>query len=436
MDRDSCWERAARLTVLANEMTAELERLREYLAQLPPQTYESLGEQARLILTTAESEAERLRTEAAEAAEHMQQEAADYAQEQGDAADTYSLELRQDTEDAVARALEAAEAEARTTVAEAAQEAEDLRRQAEESLREMRRRTAEVLEEQENDQAGKWAAAEQEMAAQEADMQQRIAALEERGEARIAEAQRYYAKMEETARDIDEEAAARGADLIAQAEAEAARVERATERVLREHEERREELRSHMAHVRSSLATLMGKDPDAVEQEPAEQEQAEQERADAGGTADAQDSGHVYDVAADGAEDVREHTEELQEAPSEEAHAYEEAHASEEPRTYEEVPSGETAPSGGAAAAYEDETPRPRRDTRQARRRPGRGGHARNPAAGHGELSRRSPSRRPGSQPFSAGAPSAPSRRSPWTGKRRGAKSSAARASSPATAAP
>ena len=48
-DRDAAWERAARLTVLAKEMEAEAERLREEVAQLGPQTYEALGDQARRL---------------------------------------------------------------------------------------------------------------------------------------------------------------------------------------------------------------------------------------------------------------------------------------------------------------------------------------------------------------------------------------------------
>src|SRR5882757_5888031 len=47
--RDAAWERAARLTVLAKEMDAEAERLREVVARLVPQTYETLGEGARRI---------------------------------------------------------------------------------------------------------------------------------------------------------------------------------------------------------------------------------------------------------------------------------------------------------------------------------------------------------------------------------------------------
>ncbi|MEU6127496.1 cellulose-binding protein, partial [Streptomyces sp. NPDC047123] len=55
-ERDGSWERAARLTVLAKEMEAEAERLRDVVSRLAPQTYETLGERARQILALAETE--------------------------------------------------------------------------------------------------------------------------------------------------------------------------------------------------------------------------------------------------------------------------------------------------------------------------------------------------------------------------------------------
>ena len=60
-DRDASWERAARLTVLAKEMEAELEELRERVVRLAPQTYETLGERARRIFQLGQEEAAALR---------------------------------------------------------------------------------------------------------------------------------------------------------------------------------------------------------------------------------------------------------------------------------------------------------------------------------------------------------------------------------------
>ncbi|KOG62255.1 cellulose-binding protein [Streptomyces griseoflavus] len=262
IDRDSCWERAARLTVLANEMTAELAELREYVRQLPPQTYESLGDQARLILTTAESEAARLRKDAEEAAERAREEAEAYERQITEATDRAAQELRDEAEDWARRRVAAAWSEADGIEAAAAKDAEQWRSEAAEALRQMERRTAQMLREQEEEQTEQWDALGRDLAAQEADLEQRVAELEELGRAKVAEAERFRAEAEEAARHRDEDAEARAADLLAQARIEVERIERATERILREHAERREKVREHMTHVRNTLAALTGKAPD------------------------------------------------------------------------------------------------------------------------------------------------------------------------------
>ncbi|KOU00528.1 cellulose-binding protein [Streptomyces sp. NRRL F-5755] len=265
IDRDSCWERAARLTVLANEMTAELAELREYVRQLPPQTYESLGDQARLILTTAESEAARLRKDAEEAAERAREEAEAYERQITEATDRAAQELRDEAEDWARRRVAAAWSEADGIEAAAAKDAEQWRSEAAEALRQMERRTAQMLREQEEEQTEQWDALGRDLAAQEADLEQRVAELEELGRAKVAEAERFRAETEEAARHRDEDAEARAADLLAQARIEVERIERATERILREHAERREKVREHMTHVRNTLAALTGKAPDEDE---------------------------------------------------------------------------------------------------------------------------------------------------------------------------
>ncbi|MFF3273303.1 cellulose-binding protein [Streptomyces chrestomyceticus] len=283
VDRDSCWERAARLTVLANEMTAELAELQEYVRQLPPQTYESLGDQARLILTTAESEAARLRKEAEEAAERARDEAEAYARQIQEAAERAAQELRDETEDQARRTVEAAWAEADGIEAAAVKDAGQWRTAAQDALHEMEQRTTAMLREQEQEQTEEWEAAGRDLAAQEADLELRVAELEELGRAKVAEAERFLAEAEEAARHRDEDAEARAADLLAQARVEVERIERATDRILREHTERREKVREHMTHVRNTLAALTGKAPD--EDEPA------------GGTA-AEDGGDVAGAGA------------------------------------------------------------------------------------------------------------------------------------------
>ena len=63
-DRDAAWERAARLTVLANEMTAECAALRDVVSTLSPPTYESLGKGALDLLRLVEEEATSVREQA------------------------------------------------------------------------------------------------------------------------------------------------------------------------------------------------------------------------------------------------------------------------------------------------------------------------------------------------------------------------------------
>ncbi|MFJ9414493.1 cellulose-binding protein [Streptomyces sp. NPDC101227] len=268
VDRDACWERAARLTVLANEMDAELAQLQEYVAQLPPQTYESLGEPARLILTTAQSEAERLWAEAQVAAEQIREEAMGHADQIRDAADAAARELRAEAEEWARRAEEAARAEAADVAAAAASDAEQWRDEAAAVLTDTRHRADQMRRDQEKRQAEEWEAAGRELAGLEAETDRLVAEREAHGHAVLAEPRRKHAEAEEAARHSDEDAADRATAIVARARVEAERIERGTARVLREHEEERAEVQAHMNHVRNSLAALTGKDPEDLEDEP------------------------------------------------------------------------------------------------------------------------------------------------------------------------
>ncbi|MFE6778544.1 cellulose-binding protein [Streptomyces sp. NPDC057702] len=257
--RDAAWERAARLTVLANEMAAEAERLREVVAQLPPQTYAELGEGAQLILATAEREAERLRTDAEQAGQQATDAAAEYADATRDAAATAAAELRADADDWAERRLEQAEAAAVELRAEAEADAERWRREAVDELQLARERTRTLGEEQSQQHADRWEALGVEIAEREAALESRIAELAALGERTVAESQRAYATVEEAARHGQEDAEAQGEELVARARARAERVERETEQVLRLHAAEREELTEHMEHVRESLGALTGR---------------------------------------------------------------------------------------------------------------------------------------------------------------------------------
>lgn len=266
-DRDSCRQREHRLKEQVRELTEELERIQAYIAQMPPQTYESLGGKARLILTSSEEAAAHLLATTEGEAEREREAAAEYGRGLDEAAQAFSQETRAAAEDAGRRTVEAARARGRALYDEAEKDAADVRGEAEAALQEMRRRTAAMLQDLEDDHAERWDADGRELAGQSAEMDQYVADLEERGETVLAEVKRFYVEMEEAARHAQEDAEARAAALISQAELEARRIEHATARTVREHDERREELRSHMAHVRQSLAALTGQTP--VDEDPA-----------------------------------------------------------------------------------------------------------------------------------------------------------------------
>lgn len=126
-------------------------------------------------------------------------------------------------------------------------------------MAETRRRTAGVLAHQEQEHAERGKAADGEIARAEAATAEREAELTARGEALLAAARRELAETEEAARHGQEDAEARAAELLSGARMAEERVVRETERILREHEEGREEVQAHMAHVRNSLAALTGR---------------------------------------------------------------------------------------------------------------------------------------------------------------------------------
>ncbi|MCD9144517.1 cellulose-binding protein [Streptomyces albireticuli] len=257
--RDDAWERAARLTVLAREMEDEVARLAQVVAQLPPQTYEQLGHRAQGLLFTAQAEAAGLRERAEAASVELMDAAEGHARAVRDAAHEHAVAVRAEAEEWSRRALEAAEAVADDVGAVARREVKERREEALAALKEMRQRTAAVLADQEKGHAERWETAGREIAEREAALDVRIAAMEEYARNALAEAQRRYAEAEEAARHGQEDAEAQAAALISHARVREERVARDTERVLREHDERREELRAHMAHVRHSLAALTGK---------------------------------------------------------------------------------------------------------------------------------------------------------------------------------
>ncbi|MGC5563943.1 cellulose-binding protein [Streptomyces sp. FR-108] len=259
--RDAAWERAARLTVLAREMESEALRLREVVTGLVPQTYETLGDRARRLFELGEEEAAELRADAVRQARRTVDEARAAAERVREAARAQADEVRAGADERARHRLLAAQAEADEMRIAARREVKEGRGEALAALRETRRRAEHLVAEQEKEHAERWERAGCEAAEREAAFDARHEELVARAEESVAVAGRELAEARESARHLQEDADARAAELLAEARVREERVVRETERVLREHGERWDEVQTHMAHVRSSLATLTGRAP-------------------------------------------------------------------------------------------------------------------------------------------------------------------------------
>ncbi|MGW3815162.1 cellulose-binding protein [Streptomyces sp. NPDC005046] len=258
-ERDAAWERAARLTVLAKDMEAEAELLREAVTRLAPQTYEELGERARRIFQLGEEEAEALRDEARREARAVAEEAEAAGREVREAAQEYADEVRGEAGERARQRLLAARGEADEVRISARREVKENRGEVLAALREVRGRTEALLTGQDKEHTARWVEAERVAAEHEAAFDARHAERVARAEESVAAAERALAEAEESDRHRQEDAAARAAELLAEARVREERIVRETERVLREHGERWDDVRAHMDHVRSSLTSLTGR---------------------------------------------------------------------------------------------------------------------------------------------------------------------------------
>ncbi|MEU7303660.1 DivIVA domain-containing protein [Streptomyces sp. NPDC007189] len=258
-DRDAAWERAARLTVLAKDMEAEAARLRETVAQLPPQTYESLGEGAHRLFQRVLEEAADLRERARREAHQHVEDARAYADRVRREAQEAADALHAEADEHARRRLEAARAEAddlRTGTRRAVREG---RSAVLAEVREVRQRAAGMLAAQSREMAERWAGAEREEAGRVAALEARIAERMNRAETGLSDAGRALAEAEEYARHSQEEAHARAAEIIADARVREERIALETEQVLRAHGEAWDVVRAHMDHARSRLHSLTGR---------------------------------------------------------------------------------------------------------------------------------------------------------------------------------
>ncbi|WP_244189470.1 DivIVA domain-containing protein [Streptomyces incarnatus] len=257
-DRDAAWERAARLTVLAKEMEAEAPRMREVVAQLAPQTYESLGEGARRLYQVVLEEAADLRERTRRAAHECVAQAEARAESVRRGAREAADALCAEADDHARRVLDAARAEADGIRVGVRREVRQERSEALTALREARQRTTGMLDQQARRHAERWAGAEREEAERIAALDARHAEQVSRAEAALSDAERALAEAEEYARRSQEEARARAAEIIADARVREERIARETEEVLREHGETWDDVQTHMDDMRSSLISLTG----------------------------------------------------------------------------------------------------------------------------------------------------------------------------------
>ncbi|MGW2963353.1 cellulose-binding protein [Streptomyces sp. NPDC001220] len=258
-DRDAAWERAARLTVLAKDMEAEFARVRAVVEQLPPQTYETLGDRAQRIFRLVVDEASALRGNAQRALTDGVSQAAECAENERCTAREEADALRADAEERARQFLLAARAEADEIRIGARLEVKEARGEALAALREVRQRTTGMLAEQAKEHAERWIQAEDEEAARVAEADVQMADRIARAEAALSEAKRALGEAEEWQHRSQEAARVRAEEILAEARVREERIARDTERVLREHGETWDDVQAHMDHMRDSLMTLTGR---------------------------------------------------------------------------------------------------------------------------------------------------------------------------------
>jgi DivIVA domain-containing protein len=257
-DRDAAWERAARLTVLANDMDAECADLRHRVDALGPVSFAALGTGAQELLQLVEDEAAAVRDRAEVEAQYAR-----------DAADTARRTLQDEVRAASSARLAAAEDQAQRVLDEACgraaeilgaarAEADAVRGEAGAALDGMRQHVDRDLAEADAERRERLDTMEHELAERQAGVDSRLADLLADAERRLAEAHRERTEAEEALRSDQAEAEARAGALLAEARGHEERVRREAERILREHEQHRDDVRAHLAHIKTTLATLTG----------------------------------------------------------------------------------------------------------------------------------------------------------------------------------
>ncbi|MGV9313339.1 cellulose-binding protein [Streptomyces sp. NPDC003691] len=256
-ERDDAWERAARLTVLAKRMAAEVAGLRESAAQAaaeaPPQSYESLGTPARELLALTWETADHVRSSARDDARRAADEAGAAARGLADEAGAAAGAVLAAAEEHTRRLTTAARTAGGRLLMDARRDATAARAEATVVWESMRQRSEHMLTVLEAEQADRWAQVDREAEREAAAGDERRAGAEERAAALLREAERELAEAEEYARRTGEEAQARADAMLGEARGEAEAVTGETERILAANAASREEALAPLKLLQESL---------------------------------------------------------------------------------------------------------------------------------------------------------------------------------------
>ncbi|MQY16844.1 hypothetical protein SRB5_70470 [Streptomyces sp. RB5] len=260
-DRDSAWERAARLTVLAREMERELAGLTARMAEFGRQTYADLGDGAVTLFEMARAEADAVRAAGRAEADAVTDAASRAAALTHEAARAAAGEVLAEAEAHWRSVTGAAQAEADELLAAARTDAEAVTGEADRALAEVRRRAAATLADTEAKEAAAARADQGDLREREAAWERDLAGRTERAHHRVEAAQNAYAQAGRATAAKRQASEVRAAEIVAEAGVIAERVELDTERRLRAVGERCEAIRAHLDYVRTGLATITFRPP-------------------------------------------------------------------------------------------------------------------------------------------------------------------------------
>ncbi|UED85916.1 cellulose-binding protein [Streptomyces profundus] len=260
-ERDEAWRRLAEVGLRADRLGERAAALRAEVAALPEPDFSTLGERAELLLAEVVAEATGVRESAEADAEALLRGAEEFSRALRERAAREAAQVRVTAEAEARRALDEADAEGRGLLERERARAARVRATADAALADVARHAEALLAEQRSKARASGRLAEERMAARSASVEARVRQLTERADAVWEQARRELAEAEGAVRARNEAAEARRAELLADAEARRLRIEQDAERMLRLQEERADQVRAYMTHLRTTLAALTGRAP-------------------------------------------------------------------------------------------------------------------------------------------------------------------------------